>query len=225
MNNNLHTAKGHNFFLRLHPIHRVLISLLFAIATFAIVYKNNISTLVAVMFSWFVFSVIYLILDWIILLKRPITQIKKVANVDDGSVAFVSAMILVSSITSLFAVLEMMVSKGSHNSQQIFEIPASIGCMLLSWIMVHTVFTFHYAHYYYSDRNKNKGLQFPGDEEPDYLDFAYFSFVIGCTFQVSDVEVASKKIRHIVFFHGVLSFALNTFVVALTINFIAALMN
>ena len=33
------------------------------------------------------------------------------------------------------------------------------------------------------------GLEFPCKLQPDYLDFAYFSFVIGMTFQVSDVEI------------------------------------
>lgn len=65
---------------------------------------------------------------------------------------------------------------------------------------------------------KSGGLAFPGNQEPDYLDFAYFSIVIGCTFQVSDVEITSKKIRHLVLLHGLLAFMLNTFVVALSIN-------
>jgi uncharacterized membrane protein len=100
--------------------------------------------------------------------------------------------------------------------------------MLLSWIMVHTVFTFHYAHMYYDvpDEGSSKisgGLDFPGEKEPDYIDFAYFSFVIGCTFQVSDVEISSRKIRRMALLHGLLSFGLNTFVVALTINLIAGL--
>ena len=67
------------------------------------------------------------------------------------------------------------------------------------------------------------GLNFPEDNNPDYLDFAYFSFVMGCTFQVSDVEITSKRIRRIAMVHGILSFILNTFVIALTINLIAGL--
>ena len=67
------------------------------------------------------------------------------------------------------------------------------------------------------------GLNFPEDNNPDYLDFAYFSFVMGCTFQVSDVEITSKRIRRIAMVHGILSFILNTFVIALTINLIAGI--
>jgi len=35
---------------------------------------------------------------------------------------------------------------------------------------------------------------------------------------VSDVEVTSRQIRHLVLLHGLLAFILNTFVVALSIN-------
>ena len=62
------------------------------------------------------------------------------------------------------------------------------------------------------------GLDFPGDKEPTYLDFAYFSFVVGMTFQVSDVQITSKSLRTLVLVQGMLSFAFNTVILALTIN-------
>ena len=108
-------------------------------------------------------------------------------------------------------------------SENSFFVPATVCGMMLSWAMVHTLFAFHYAHDYYSPDKNNKtksvgGLDFPGKDEPDYIDFAYFAFVIGCTFQVSDVEISSRKIRRLALVHQLISFALNTFVVALTIN-------
>ena len=62
------------------------------------------------------------------------------------------------------------------------------------------------------------GLKFPGDDKPDYWDFIYFSFVIGMTFQVSDVAVTHKSIRRMVVVHGALSFFFTTAIVALTVN-------
>lgn len=64
---------------------------------------------------------------------------------------------------------------------------------------------------------------FPEPKEPDYLDFAYYSFCLACTFQVSDVDVSSKSIRRITMFHSLLAFFMNTFVVALTINLVAGM--
>jgi uncharacterized membrane protein len=67
------------------------------------------------------------------------------------------------------------------------------------------------------------GLVFPDDDKPGYSDFAYFSFVLGMTFQVSDIQITSKRLRRIALLHGILSFGFNTIIVALTINVIAGL--
>ena len=73
------------------------------------------------------------------------------------------------------------------------------------------------------DKSIDEPLKFPGKIKPNYLDFAYFAFVIGMTFQVSDVEINSPIVRRTALAHGLLSFAFNTFVVALTINLIAGI--
>lgn len=91
-----------------------------------------------------------------------------------------------------------------------------------SWLLVHSVFTLRYAHLYYGDDRKQTkhpgGLDFPHEPEPDYLDFAYFSFVIGMTSQVSDVAIGSKQMRRAALAHGVLSFLFNTIIIALTVS-------
>ena len=63
---------------------------------------------------------------------------------------------------------------------------------------------------------------FPKDEEPDYWDFLYFSFVIGMTSQVSDVAVASKSVRRTVLAHGIVSFLFNVTLIALVVNIAAS---
>jgi uncharacterized membrane protein len=68
------------------------------------------------------------------------------------------------------------------------------------------------------------GLIFPGNESPDFMDFAYFSFVLGMTFQVSDVNITNSFIRRLALFHGLLSFVFNTAIIALTINIISGLL-
>jgi uncharacterized membrane protein len=86
-----------------------------------------------------------------------------------------------------------------------------------------------YAHFFYIDadtlhRDKIKGgLLFPDDNSPDYFDFAYFSFVVGMTCQVSDVQISSKMLRRLVLVHGLISFAFNTAILAMFVNIIAGL--
>ncbi len=103
------------------------------------------------------------------------------------------------------------------------------GAVALGWLLIHTVFSFHYAHMYYRDTDRDKesdrGLAFPGNSEPDYIDLAYFSFVIGMTFQVSDVQVTSKRIRRFVLSHGLISFAYNTAILALVVNVVSGLLH
>jgi uncharacterized membrane protein len=91
---------------------------------------------------------------------------------------------------------------------------------------MHTIFSLHYAHEYYGEGRDKKigGLNFPGENEPDYLDFLYFSLVIGMTSQVSDVAITSRSIRRVAALHGTLSFFFNLTVLALTVNMISNLL-
>jgi len=101
--------------------------------------------------------------------------------------------------------------------------------VMSSWLLVHTVIALHYAHSYYGDPGgggggERGGLAFPGGEPPDYWDFFYYSFVIGMTSQVSDVQVTSRAMRRLTTAHGVLSFFFNTGVLALAVNIIAGVL-
>ena len=100
--------------------------------------------------------------------------------------------------------------------------------LLLSWLVTHTLFALRYAHEYYEPCAPpgavRGGLAFPGNEAPDYWDFFYFAIVLGMTFQVSDVQVTSRTLRRLATVHGVVSFAFNTFIVALSVNIAASLL-
>jgi uncharacterized membrane protein len=96
----------------------------------------------------------------------------------------------------------------------------------LSWTFTHVVFTLHYANVYYRpDDDGPGGLKFPGDRAPDYRDFLYYSFVIGCAAQTGDVATVSPAMRHLTLLHGIVAFAFNTAILALTINVGASLLH
>ena len=88
-----------------------------------------------------------------------------------------------------------------------------------------------YARSYYRKLSKlhgsyfqPRGWDFPGDDEPDYKDFLYFSFGIRMTCRgVADVQITSRSTRYIVLFHCVLSFFFNTAILAMSVNIIAGL--
>ncbi|MBC7425910.1 MAG: DUF1345 domain-containing protein [Bacteroidia bacterium] len=214
----------------MHPVQRISISVVFAAVTFFLLPKDELGKLLLATICWIAFAGTYLLTSWIVMFNRTVENIRKKAKEDDGSKALVSVLVIISSFAAMFAVLLLIISTDSETKNHILFIPAAIVGMLASWAMVHTIFTFHYAHIYYDDANESdkksaEGLDFPGDDEPDYLDFAYFSFGVGCTFQVADVSVTSPLTRRTVLMHSLLSFGLNTFVVALTINLVAGLGN
>ena len=100
--------------------------------------------------------------------------------------------------------------------------------LFVSWLLTHVVFGLRYAHEYYArdlgGPGVDRGLEFPSDDAPDYWDFLYFSIVLGMTFQVSDVQITSRKLRRLATVHGLLSFLFNTVIVALTVNIAASLL-
>ncbi len=220
-----HPKRTGNIFLKLHPLQRILISLLMASIVYVLTRGQNWSWKLTATLLWNTFAITFLVTSWIVFFTKPVPDIIKQANKDDGSKVFVMTSLLLSSCASLLTVLLLVISEGQDKN--ILIIILAVTGMLVSWAIVHTIFAFHYAHLYYQkqkdDTPSKEALNFPNEKKPDYLDFAYFSFVIGMTFQVSDVEISSRKIRRTVLMHGLLSFALNTFVVALTINLIAGL--
>ncbi len=98
--------------------------------------------------------------------------------------------------------------------------------LVLAWLFANTLFGLHYAHVWYlrdSNGKDHGGLDFPGfDPTPDYWDFAYFAYVLGMTFQVSDVQITSKRMRRIALIHGLVAFFFNIAVLALSVNLLAA---
>jgi len=73
---------------------------------------------------------------------------------------------------------------------------------------------------YYGNETKagEGGLCFPGENNPNYIDFAYFSFVIGMTFQVADVSIHSRLFRRNVLLHSLLSFGFNVVIISICVN-------
>ncbi len=214
-----------NLLESIHPLHRVIISLGITAVTYFCIQDISFQPWVKSSIVWDVFALSYCTICGIVFFTRSCSQIRQHAKEDDGSRLFVYLLILLSSFASMSTVFLLFI-KTETKETSIFIV--TIVGILLSWMMVHISFTFHYAHLFYTDDNDNPnthagGLNFPNEKKPDYIDFAYFSFIIGMTFQVSDVEITSRRLRRLVLLHSLLAFGLNTFVVALTINLIAGL--
>jgi uncharacterized membrane protein len=95
-----------------------------------------------------------------------------------------------------------------------------LATLVLTWLFANVVYALHYAHLYYMPGRDGdaRGLDFPGDADPDYLDFIYFAFTLGMTFQTADVAMTGKPIRRIAILHTFAAFVFNIGVIAFTIN-------
>jgi uncharacterized membrane protein len=173
--------------------------------------------------GWDVFIAIYLLLVVMMTLRNDVGTIRRNAALqDDGRflILFVTAFGAFASIAAIVSELG-----ASHKGAQ--ELILATLTVALTWAAVHTTFALHYAHDYYRDDGSPGGMQFPADDndkrdDPDYWDFAYFSFVIGMTAQTSDVGITDRTIRRTATAHGVIAFIFNTALVALMVNIAAS---
>jgi uncharacterized membrane protein len=214
-------------------LYRLVLSLIIAVPIF-IISRNKAPGIVAFMYMWIAFAITYLVFSWqIILTCHPKDMMLMVKKADWGA-SFIFSFVLLSAFVGLFAIIFLLKSLPDESKRGLnLHIILSIVSVFCSWTLIHTLFTLKYAHQFYDanyeQNNDNdgyrEGLNFPGEKEPDYLDFAYFSFVIGMTFQVSDVEVTSRHIRHVSLLHAFISFIYNTVIVALSINIISGLIS
>jgi uncharacterized membrane protein len=175
--------------------------------------------------AWDTFALTVLLLAWIMILVTRRSEIRKRAQAQDLSATLIFIFAVAAACASLIGVGFLLHSnRAEHRAHELVHFALVLVAVGAAWSLTHTVFGLRYAHTFYGDSDQPGatehagGLDFPGERLPDYLDFAYFSFVIGMTFQVSDVQITSREIRRLVLVHGILSFGFNTVVLALAIN-------
>ncbi len=175
--------------------------------------------------AWCAAALVFLIWVWVTLGPKGPDEIADhvKAKAEDGSRATADLLLLGASVASLGAVGNTLVEAGKRSAtSQGLIIGLAIFAVALGWATVHTVYTLRYAHLYFD--GPVGGIDFHGDE-PDYLDFAYFGFTVGMTFQVSDTDVQSRLIRRTVLRHSLLAYLFGAVIVAVTINLVASLLN
>jgi uncharacterized membrane protein len=148
---------------------------------------------------------------------------KKNASIQDEGAFGILVLAVAAAIASLGAIFAELAALDRESANYGLYIALAIVTVVLSWTFTHTIFALHYAHEFYGEGARANGLKFPNDNQPDYWDFVYFSFVVGMTFQVSDVAVTHKSARRMVVAHGALSFFFSTAIVAMTVNIAAGL--
>lgn len=152
------------------------------------------------------------------LLNDKTDQMRHAAERNDANRAGLLAITGIVMTVVLAAVASELTQKGKP---QPWEIVLIIGTLSLAWLFSNLIYALHYAHLFYTGDDDGKdagGIDFPDTKEPDYWDFLYLATCLGMTFQVSDTDITSGRIRRVVMFHCLAAFVFNLGIIAFTIN-------
>jgi uncharacterized membrane protein len=198
-------------------------ALLFGIGTLAGSLAGGAAWGVAFSLGWSALALVFLVLAGAVLLPMDGATTKKHARADDVSRPTADLLLVGSSVTSLIAVgYTLIVAGNRHGTTEALLIGLVVVSVALAWMVVHVVYMLRYAGAYYGD--PVGGIDFGGDTQPDYRDFAYLALTIGMTYQVSDTNLKTKAFRHMALRHALLSYLFGAVIVAVTINAVASLL-
>jgi uncharacterized membrane protein len=178
----------------------------------------------ATLIGWDGAAIIFGARVWLTILPMDATRCEDFAKREDPSRAIADSVLLVAAIANLAAV-GLILAKAANDtgSTKAYLLTIGVLSVVLAWGVVHTIFTLRYARIYYN--SPKGGIDFNESAAPDYTDFAYLSFTIGMTFQVSDTNLSSKDVRRTALRHALISYLFGAVIIGLIINVVASLLH
>jgi uncharacterized membrane protein len=172
-----------------------------------------------IMIGFDVAAFVFLLACAHLLLDTKAAVMRRHAAENDANRAFLLGVTaLVTAVVLVTVGAELMQSETTSGP----AIALIVGTLTLAWLFSNVIYALHYAHLFYAKDAKAGGdcggIEFPGETQPDYWDFLYFSFTLGMTFQTSDTDITSRRVRRIATFHSFAAFVFNIGVLAFTIN-------
>ncbi|WP_423923096.1 DUF1345 domain-containing protein [Frigoribacterium sp. 2-23] len=172
--------------------------------------------------GWAAACLVYVVWVWAIVGRMDAATTRTHANREDPKRLLRDVLLVVASIASLFSLVYVLVqAKSAPGAEQEVVAGLAVTSVVLSWVLVHTLFTLRYGQLYYS--RAHGGIDFNQDDDPQYTDFAYLAFTVGMTYQVSDTSVSDGRIRATMLRHALLSYLFGSVIIASFVNFIVSL--
>ena len=177
----------------------------------------------SVLLGWDVAVLIYLAWTWGVVQGLDPEVTAQLAKREDPSTP-VADLVVIGAGTAMLAAVGLALVKAGQatGGMKAYLVTLGLVSVVLSWAVVHTVFALKYARAYYSE--PAGGIAFNEDEPPNYIDFAYYAFTIGMTFQVSDTNITSRAVRRTTLHHALLSYLFGSVLLGLVINVVATLL-
>lgn len=182
--------------------------------------------------AWNIATVFYIAATGVTMWRATPKSLRwRAKQTDEGrfAILFLVSLAALAAIAAIIAELGM--TKDLKGTAKALHLGLAGLTILTAWTFIHLSYTLHYAHEYFDETKTDEGekpqlkggINFPETDEPDYWDFAYFSFIIGVAAQTADVSITSKEIRRTSLFHSILAFFFNSAILALTINIASGL--
>ena len=199
---------------RVAPPRFILFVLVFAVGLVALIPQFGLGR--GTMAAFDVAAIVFLIAVSTLFRNATAARMRRAAEENDANRA-----VLLGFSGTIMLVILVAVAKELQGKNDAVAIALTIATLALAWLFSNMIYTLHYAHLYYVDDPAGedaKGIDFPSCDEPDYWDFAYFAFTLGMTFQTSDVEITSRRVRKAALGQCMAAFVFNIGVLAFTIN-------
>ena len=170
--------------------------------------------LLAVLVGACAVSLLFVVLSVSVLWPLDAARTRENSVREDVQPLLQETLVVALSLVNLLTIMVILV-RGAADTRTTGAVLGLLG-ILLTWAMLHLMYGARYAHEYY--KHPQGGIDFNTQDPPRYVDFLYFSFNLGMTFQVSDNNVATTRLRAVILRHCLLSFVFSTVILAATVN-------
>jgi uncharacterized membrane protein len=180
--------------------------------------------------GWDAAALTFLASSWAIILRADSVQTQQLAGREDETRGSAALLLAGASVASLLgAGVALRLAGGQSGSLRALLVGVAGLTVLLSWVVVNTVYTLRYADLYFGSGGEatDAAITFngaSGQERPTYRDFAYVAFTVGMTYQVSDTTVRDPRVRRTVLFHALLAYLFGVVIIGGSVNLVAGLL-
>ena len=177
---------------------------------------------VSALLGWDAAAISFCAWVWIAVQGTDAATTQRIATREDDSRPGADLVLVAACLASLLGVgFALLKASEQSGAERALTTTVAAATVAVSWLAVHAVFTLRYAHIYYLEGG---GIDFHSEQAPDYGDFAYVAFTLGMTYQVSDTNLSSKRIRTTARRHALISYVFGVAVIATTVNVAAGLL-
>jgi uncharacterized membrane protein len=211
---------------RLDNSNKILLVSIIGILNFAILF-TGLGWKKAFLISWILCISIFLLLVALVAIDADDKATKKRVMHEPETMRTLISIVVATLLSNICFGILLNSTKPTTLAHDHVLIILCAGAILLSWLLMHTIFGQYYCQIYYAKRDysgqlieggERGGFKFPGTPEPSQLDFFYLAFMIGLSYSSSDVNITHRNVRKLILLHSLVSFIFYSTIVTSILN-------